>query len=48
MKLNQSRILYWSLELLILAAFVWICSQLDFVFNPIVVFVSAIIFPLVI
>lgn len=48
MKLNQSRILYWSLELLILAAFVWVCSQLDFVFHPIVVFISAIIVPLII
>ena len=48
MKTKQQTILYWSLELLILALLVWVCSKLDFVFRPVIIFISVTFVPLVI
>lgn len=48
MKTRQQSILYWSLELLILALLVWVCSKLDFVFRPVIIFISVTFVPLVI
>ena len=48
MKTKQQSILYWSLELLILALLVWVCSKLDFVFRPVIIFISVTFVPLVI
>ena len=48
MKAKQQSILYWSLELLILALLVWVCSKLDFVFRPVIIFISVTFVPLVV
>ena len=48
MKTKQQSILYWSLELLILALLVWVCSKLDFVFRPVIIFISVTFVPLVV
>ena len=48
MKTRQQSILYWSLELLILALLVWVCSKLDFVFRPVIIFISVTFVPLVV
>lgn len=48
MKQKKHNLLYWSLELLIVAALIWICSKLDFVFQPVMVFISVTFTPLVV
>lgn len=42
----NSRIMFWSLELLIVAALIWVCTQISFLFTPIGVFLSTIFAPL--
>lgn len=42
----NSRLLFWSLELLIVAALIWVCTQISFLFSPIGVFLSTIFAPL--
>lgn len=45
---EHRQILFWSLELLILAGLLWVGSQLQFVLEPIITFVSAVFVPLII
>jgi len=42
----NSRVMFWSLELLIVAALIWVCTQISFLFSPIGVFLSTIFAPL--
>lgn len=46
--IKKRSLLFWSVELLIVAALIWVCTKLDFIFHPIMVFVSAIFVPLII
>lgn len=46
--LKKQSILYWSIELLVLAALVWVCTKIDFVFHPIIVFISVVFVPVII
>ncbi|BBU65349.1 hypothetical protein LOS19_04715 [Enterococcus faecium] len=34
-KLRQSKLMFWSLELLIIAALIMISSEINFIFEPI-------------
>ncbi|MFC6260738.1 AI-2E family transporter [Levilactobacillus fujinensis] len=42
----NSRVMFWSLELLIVAGLIWVCTQISFLFSPIGVFLSTIFAPL--
>lgn len=44
---RQRRLLFWSLELLILACLVFVCLQLKVVFRPLIIFVSVVFVPLI-
>ncbi|WP_261810667.1 AI-2E family transporter [Levilactobacillus humaensis] len=44
--LANSRLMFWSLELLIVAALIWVCTQISFLFSPIGIFLSTIFVPL--
>lgn len=43
---NNSRLIFWSLELLIVATLIWVCTQISFLFSPIGVFLSTVFTPL--
>ncbi|WP_024748094.1 AI-2E family transporter [Levilactobacillus namurensis] len=43
---NDSRLIFWSLELLIVATLIWVCTQISFLFSPIGVFLSTVFTPL--
>ncbi|WCJ47152.1 AI-2E family transporter [Levilactobacillus brevis] len=45
-KAANSRLMFWSVELLIVAALIWVCTQISFLFSPIGVFLSTIFIPL--
>lgn len=45
---RKKSVLYWSLEALILALLVWVCTKIDFIFRPILIFVSVVFVPLII
>ncbi|MGX6429195.1 AI-2E family transporter [Levilactobacillus yonginensis] len=42
----NSRLMFWSVELLIVAALIWVCTQISFLFSPIGVFLSTIFAPM--
>lgn len=44
--LTDSRLVFWSLELLIVASLIWVCTQISFLFSPIGVFLSTVFTPL--
>ncbi|CAJ1226987.1 AI-2E family transporter [Levilactobacillus zymae] len=44
--LANSRLLFWSVELLIVATLIWVCTQISFLFSPIGIFLSVIFTPL--
>lgn len=48
MSKSYQNALFWSLELLIIAALIWVCNQIDFIFTPLLIFVSVVITPLII
>ena len=48
MKLNKQPIMYWSLELLILSLLIWVCTKIDFIFRPILIFISVVFVPVII
>ena len=39
-KLRQSKLLFWSVELLVLATFVFVLTKVDFLLKPLGVFFS--------
>ena len=45
---SYQKALFWSFELLIIASLIWVCTQINFVFTPLLVFVSVVITPLII
>ncbi len=45
---KKSRILFWTVELLLLASLVWVCSNIGFVFEPIGTFISTLFTPVII
>lgn len=47
-RLKNSRLMFWSLELLILAALVWTCTKISFLFSPIGIFISTLFVPIII
>ena len=40
--------MYWSLELLILSLLIWVCTKIDFIFRPILIFISVVFVPVII
>lgn len=46
--MKKQSVLYWSIELLVLAALIWACTKIDFIFRPILIFISVVFVPLVI
>lgn len=44
----NSRLMFWSVELLIVAALIWVCTQISFLFSPIGIFLSTIFAPMLI
>ncbi|GEO69835.1 AI-2E family transporter [Levilactobacillus acidifarinae] len=44
--LANSRLLFWSAELLIVATLIWVCTQISFLFSPIGIFLSVVFTPL--
>lgn len=42
----NSKVMFWSLELLIVAVLIWVCTQISFLFSPIGIFLSTIFAPL--
>lgn len=47
-KKKRTRLLYWTLELLLLALLVFVCTQIDFIFKPIGIFISTLFMPVLI
>ena len=47
-KLRQSKLMFWSLELLIIAALIMISSEINFIFEPIGTFFSTLFAPVLI
>ncbi|RXI77039.1 AI-2E family transporter [Levilactobacillus suantsaii] len=45
---SKSRVFFWTVELLVVATLIWVCTQISFLFSPIGVFLSAIFTPLLI
>ncbi|WP_282708693.1 AI-2E family transporter [Ligilactobacillus sp. Marseille-Q7487] len=42
---KKRRLMYWSLELLIVAVLIWVCTKINFVFEPIWTFFSTLFAP---
>ncbi|MEJ6399592.1 AI-2E family transporter [Nicoliella lavandulae] len=47
-RLKQSRLFFWSLEVLIVVAIVYLCNKISFVFTPIGIFISTIFVPILV
>ncbi|ANK63441.1 AI-2E family transporter [Loigolactobacillus backii] len=47
-RLQKSRLMFWSLELLIVASLIFVCTKISFVFSPIGTFVSTLFIPILI
>lgn len=47
-KKKKARLMYWSLELLLVAGLIFMCSRLDFLFKPIGTFISTLFAPIII
>lgn len=47
-KFRKTPLMYWSLELLIVATLIWVCTKINFLFTPIGTFISTIFMPLII
>lgn len=44
-QIQKSKLMFWSLELLIVAVLIWVCTKIDFLFAPIGTFFSTIFMP---
>ncbi|WP_033827931.1 AI-2E family transporter [Bacillus andreraoultii] len=44
----KSKLHFWTLEILLIVGIIYICTKLSFLFNPIVIFLSTMFFPLLI
>lgn len=47
-KKRRSRLMYWTIELVLVALLIFICTQINFIFKPIGVFISTIFAPVLI
>lgn len=47
-KLKNSKLMFWSLELLIVATLIFICTKISFIFSPIGTFISTLFIPIII
>jgi len=47
-RLKESSLLFWSLEILIVATLIWVCTKLGFLFQPIGTFLNVVFMPIVI
>lgn len=47
-KKRRSRLMYWTIELVLVALLIFICTQINFIFEPIGVFISTIFAPVLI
>lgn len=45
---NKDRLMFWTLELLLLALLIWACTQIQFLFEPIGTFISTLFAPILI
>lgn len=45
---KKKSVLYWSIELLVVALLIWVCTKIDFIFRPILIFISVVFVPVVI
>ncbi|MHA8110045.1 AI-2E family transporter [Lactobacillaceae bacterium Melli_B4] len=46
--LNRSKVLFWSLEILIVVAIVYLCNKISFLFTPIGIFISTVFVPILV
>ncbi|MEJ1330650.1 AI-2E family transporter [Latilactobacillus sakei] len=46
-RLRQSKLLFWSTELLILAVLIFVCTKISFLFDPIGTFISTLFGPII-
>ncbi len=44
-RLKNSSLMFWSLELLIVVALIWICTKISFLFTPIGIFLQVVFIP---
>lgn len=47
-RLKQNKVLFWTFEVLMIVLIVWILSQLDFIYVPIMRFIGAVFLPIMI
>ncbi|MCP0887936.1 AI-2E family transporter [Ligilactobacillus sp. WILCCON 0076] len=47
-KKRKAKLMYWSIELLVIATIIFMCTQLDFLFKPIETFISTLFAPIII
>ncbi|TFZ26198.1 AI-2E family transporter [Lactiplantibacillus plantarum] len=47
-RLKDSSLLFWSLEILIVATLIWVCTNIGFLFQPIGTFLSVVFMPILI
>lgn len=45
-QIHRSKLLFWSLEILIVATLIWVCTKIDFLFSPIATFFNTIFMPI--
>ncbi|MYZ02078.1 AI-2E family transporter, partial [Lactobacillus salivarius] len=45
---NKKNLMFWSLEILIVATLIWVCMKINFVFQPVVAFFSTLFIPVII
>jgi predicted PurR-regulated permease PerM len=46
--LFKSKLHFWTFELLMIAVLIFVCTKISFIFNPIVIFVSTLFFPVLV
>ncbi|GAY74395.1 AI-2E family transporter [Lentilactobacillus kosonis] len=45
-RLKSSSLMFWSIEILIVVAIIWGCTQIGFMFTPIAIFISTVFIPI--
>jgi hypothetical protein len=45
-QIQRSKLLFWSLEILVVATLIWVCTKLGFLFAPIGTFFRTIFMPI--
>ncbi|MHC9533077.1 AI-2E family transporter [Dellaglioa sp. L3N] len=47
-RLRNSKLMFWSLELLIVATLIWMCTKISFIFSPVGTFISTLFIPIIV